>query len=1063
MKLDILVTDEMNLHVPQSIEAEIELMTISRCAMHIVSAQRNGPVNGIVQDGLVASFMLTMTWSDETVTMVSRETANMIYSDAEIPQSRVDDLLFRGRKYYPEYIIPAEPIIKNNEWKQRVVPDENDGKQHLFPSSRGKTTLSYSYDYSNESRSVNDFSTSNISNAFMLNNDDPTEESAGLSQPVFERLKFADEIPGSLFMSILFPPNFCYTRYIDPAAVESKPSVEIEEGIILRNSGPLCVKTVGGKNGSIVHDLWEQSPELALYFLSELQQITDRWLPTHGFSIGIRDCFASSGQEVMKVLLETRAHVDDIINSADDSSRLEIEINNELNNAMAVGPKLAKGSMEKGDRNALNIMRNAGAKGSVINLAGIVAFVGQQNIRGQRMPKHLTHGTRCLPSFLPGDNSLDARGFIENNYLKGLTSQESFFHAAAGRDGVISTSTRTADTGYTQKRMARKIEDNKVWIDGTVRDANGKIISFMYGDDGIDPKKLVSVKGLNTPFFINPLSLARQLNCDAKRSYYLDTGLDLSKEESPRKLTETEIEMLNEFIIYSKLDSPVVKLTTANARKTLGDMLSHIEIYECKIPDLFASIRNTYNSAKEPYGTMIGLIATSSLGEPTMQMTLSFFHNAGCKGKDISLGIPRFKELINTTKSKDQKKAGCTIYFDIPLIKENAKKITDLEKLQKDNSNSINLGISKEDSSGGTSNGFRETISEEITQLKKSSYVTLQNLKNDFEETHISDYLIDTDLKYLNPDKISNTQDLSTPTGLLTYEEYEEEWWVSLSKKMREGYGEIEPQSWVILLKFDVEKLYRRRIDLEDIVVEIEEQMPGFVCIATPNVIGRIEVYANLEELREHAFSKMSDMMEEENLENKRNLITKTNIDYYICRDVIIDQLKKVKITGIDGIKGVYPREDTTTHEYVMDTNGTNFINILTMPGVDPTRTLCDDMHSVYAVLGIEATRKMVFNELTRVISFDGTYVNPRHIVTLVDAMMVNGTLTAASRDGISRDVGPNAKIMFEKNIDNAVTASTFTERDDMVSLASSVMYGKLAISGAGMVTVRNKERIGNY
>ena len=107
-------------------------------------------------------------------------------------------------------------------------------------------------------------------------------------------------------------------------------------------------------------------------------------------------------------------------------------------------------------------------------------------------------------------------------------------------------------------------------------------------------------------------------------------------------------------------------------------------------------------------------------------------------------------------------------------------------------------------------------------------------------------------------------------------------------------------------------------------------------------------------------------------------------------------------------------------------------------------------------VLGIEATRAVLFKEITRVISFDGTYVNPRHISVLVDAMLVNGTLDAASRDGISRDVGPNAKIMFEKSVDNAATACVFAERDKMTSLASSVMYGKSAKIGSGMVIVRD-------
>jgi len=393
----------MNLHVPQSIDAEVELMVISRCALHIVSPQRNGPINGPVQDALVASLMLTMTWRDNSFTTIDSDIVQNIYRDAQIPDTRVKDLMHRAKKYYPEYIIEdIQPVKDTSTYREK------------------ENSL--------------------------------TEEESFLEfSPVFENLKFAPKIPGSLFLSVLFLPNFCYERTIDPPIVASKPKVIIEDGVILPSSGPLEARTVGGKNGSVVHDLWKCSPELSLYFISDLQQLTDRWLPTHGFTIGPRDCLASSGDEVAKVLLETRAKVDAILRSVTDPDRLEIDISAELNSAMAVGPTLAKNSMVGDDKNALNVMRNAGAKGSVINLCQIVAFVGQQNIRGQRMPRHLSHGTRCLPCFLPGDNSMDARGFISNNYLKGLTPPQAFFHAAAGRDGVISTSMRTADSGYTQK------------------------------------------------------------------------------------------------------------------------------------------------------------------------------------------------------------------------------------------------------------------------------------------------------------------------------------------------------------------------------------------------------------------------------------------------------------------------------------------------------------------------------------------------------------------------------------------------------------------------------------
>lgn len=949
LERDWYISDEMNLHVPQSTEAEIEIMVNARCALHIVSSQHNGPINGAVQDALIASYILTNHWEDGTITMVPRKIADHVYETAEIPKDRIKDMIVRAKKYYPSY------IKKNGT--------------------------------------------------------------------------FAKEIPGSLFFSILFPSNFCYTRTTENNTNPLYHEVQIEDGIILPDSGPLCKKTVGAKNGSIVHVLWKRSPECALKFLSDLQQCTDRWLPNHGFSLGIADCFASSAVEVAKTLIETRQKVDGVVRGSDSAVRVEKEINSILNSAMAVGPRLAKSSMQKGDRNALNIMRCSGAKGSVINLAQIVAFVGQQNILGERIPRQLSHGTRCLPSFLPGDETPDARGFIEDNYMRGLTPQAAFFHAAAGRDGIISTSLKTADTGYMQKRLARKMEDLKVYIDGTVRDAGGNIVSFLYGDDGMEAKKLAAVKGLAAPSFINPMFLARRLNSDARRN-----GL-VAKGDKPRALLAPEIELLMSFIRFSKIESAVIDLATQNARDSLGSIIDRVLIYDCVIADFCAGVRDAYDGSKAPYGTMAGLLATTAIGEPATQMVLNAFHSTGLGGKDASLGVPRFKELINTTKSKDQKRPGCIIHFDYPMLKQNGATVVQLEK-----NNRTATGKEKEQN---------DIL---IARTKEDSLSFVQGLKAEFEETYVDEFLIDCELQYL-PDEV-DIETGGNPLDLLTYEEYDESWWVKLSRDLGTTPEETQPQSWVIILKFDVEKLFRRRIELEDIAYAIEEKSNhAMMCVSSPNVVGRIEVYVGLSELKTYVQTKIDLPIGAPT--DRDELLNSENIDYYMCREVAMSFIKTTQVSGIQGISKIYPRENTDTREWVMDTDGANYLDVLSMPGVDTTKTEVDDMHAVHEVLGIEAARIFVYNELNRVISFDGTYVNPRHLSLLADVMTAKGSLTAASRDGIDHSVGPNSRVMFEKSVDNAMMASTFGEIDPMDSLASSVMYGKVARAGAGSVVVR--------
>jgi DNA-directed RNA polymerase II subunit RPB1 len=93
--------------------------------------------------------------------------------------------------------------------------------------------------------------------------------------------------------------------------------------------------------------------------------------------------------------------------------------------------------------------------------------VGQQTVNGNRIQK--LFGGRTLPHYEEFNNSMldeleekgedplpvlinmfESRGFVKNSYFKGLTPQEYFLHAVAGREGLLDTSLKTANTGYIQ-------------------------------------------------------------------------------------------------------------------------------------------------------------------------------------------------------------------------------------------------------------------------------------------------------------------------------------------------------------------------------------------------------------------------------------------------------------------------------------------------------------------------------------------------------------------------------------------------------------------------------------
>ncbi|KXA88908.1 DNA-directed RNA polymerase subunit A', partial [candidate division MSBL1 archaeon SCGC-AAA259A05] len=133
------------------------------------------------------------------------------------------------------------------------------------------------------------------------------------------------------------------------------------------------------------------------------------------------------------------------------------------------------------------VMARTGARGSMLNLTQMTGCVGQQSVRGER-PSRGYEG-RALPHFKSGDLSDKARGFARSSYKEGLDPQEFFFHSMGGREGLVDTAVRTAQSGYMQRRLINALQDLRVEHDGTVRDDHGNIVQFQYGEDSVDPAR----------------------------------------------------------------------------------------------------------------------------------------------------------------------------------------------------------------------------------------------------------------------------------------------------------------------------------------------------------------------------------------------------------------------------------------------------------------------------------------------------------------------------------------------------------------------------------------------
>lgn len=124
-------------------------------------------------------------------------------------------------------------------------------------------------------------------------------------------------------------------------------------------------------------------------------------------------------------------------------------------------------------------------QGSVINVCQMVACVGQQIIAGKRVPDGFQD--RSLPHFPKKSKEPPSKGFVRNSFYTGLLPTEFLFHAISGREGLVDTAVKTAETGYMQRRLMKALEDLTTQYDLSVRNSEGGVVQFRYGDDGLDP------------------------------------------------------------------------------------------------------------------------------------------------------------------------------------------------------------------------------------------------------------------------------------------------------------------------------------------------------------------------------------------------------------------------------------------------------------------------------------------------------------------------------------------------------------------------------------------------
>jgi DNA-directed RNA polymerase I subunit RPA1 len=321
---------------------------------------------------------------------------------------------------------------------------------------------------------------------------------------------------------------------------------------------------------------------------------------------------------------------------------------------------LPGGLVKQFPKNQMQNMTVSGAKGSAVNANLISCNLGQQVLEGRRVPVMVSG--KSLPCFRPFETNIRAGGYIVNRFLTGIRPQEYYFHAMAGREGLIDTAVKTSRSGYLQRCLIKGMEGLKVEYDTSVRDSDGSMVQFLYGEDGLDVTKQ---KHLTDFKFLlqNLISELSQLN-------YGDSRYGTIFDQK-----DTILKRMKKAMKYAKandLNGPDPVLSDFNPGKygyaTSEKFFDALTDYLKSNPDGMVKDKKHpggvgIRKALEPVlvakylksvvdpGEAVGIVAGQSVGEPSTQMTLNTFHLAGHSAKNVTLGIPRLREIVMTASN----------------------------------------------------------------------------------------------------------------------------------------------------------------------------------------------------------------------------------------------------------------------------------------------------------------------------------------------------------------------------------------------------------------------------
>lgn len=794
----------------------------------------------------------------------------------------------------------------------------------------------------------------------------------------------------------------------------------------------------------IMMTTWDKyDPHTTKIFIDNSQRITAYWLINHGFTVGLRD--ACPTEEIKsiakKIITEKETEVEHLITEIENNPELlepelfEEDVKSKLNRRVDIGTKIM-GQLDSG--NHFYTMANSGAKGDAeTNIGPIMGALAQDLLKQRRIPKHVNG--RTLPHFFQNDDRPKSRGFIKSCYYEGLEPHEFWFHHMTGREGLISTAIKTAETGYQQRKMIMGLEDIKVMYDGTVRSSNNIILQMIYGGNNYEltRQKYVKLNVLemgNTEIqqkygeLAEDIMMMRDMMRESQKKVLvdfknqMDTYLqtvnynrviqDGKIYESSQKdtLTKDYVMMrLSEVLTHEK--TPLLTMISPednpikHADEKRLKLLFKLCLYEYLAPKrcveeykfnkeqfdfVIQEVIRSYNSSMVNYGEMVGIVTAQSVGEPLTQQTLSSFHKTGAGGLQ---GAERFREILGFTKNI--KTPYMTIYMK-PEYRNNrvlAHKIA---------------------------SHLKYTVLKDVT--RKIMIVYDSDVENKRSYT-VRDEMDTKSIFGINSDKVTS----------------------------------VESMPWMFRVSLNKEAMLENDVNMLD----IKSQFVQFWNNTFGDTSGIKKVQKDfLTKIIRGCILSNYNNSEKPTIHVRFELSQTDNNMLMELYDII---LTRFKLKGSENILRVnaiteeniitYDNPDQAPQrdkEFVIYANGIDMNQIKHIPMIDMRRTYCNSLMVILKNYGIEAARAYIIQELP--LQFSNPKPIAQHQMLIADLMTCTGTVTSMDRHGMNRmEREPLSKASFEQSMEHFVNAALFSEIDSLQSVSAQVILGKQFKGGTGM------------